>query len=350
MNSIEWIHGKVRFIDQTRLPNEEVFVETDDLAVLAEAIRTLKVRGAPALGIAAAYGILLGTQHLRTEDSKEFIAGFEHSASIIAETRPTAKNLFGALERMRSVCRLMINKGVGEIKNALAAEAIAVHREDAEMCAAIGIHGASLVPDPATILTHCNTGSLATGGEGTAQSVITTAFGQGKKISVYADETRPLLQGARLTAWELQKRGIPVTVIVDNTAAFVMARKKIDLVIVGADRIAANGDVANKVGTYNVAVIAKEHGVPFYVAAPGSTIDFAMPDGASIPIEERGAREVTEWFGTRTVPVGVPVYSPAFDVTPHSFITAIVTERGILYPPYERSISAAFPGATRENA
>ncbi len=350
MKSIEWIHGRVRFIDQTRLPAEEVFVETESLDVLAEAIRTLKVRGAPALGVAAAYAILLGTQHFQEEDPQKFSAEFERSAAIIAQTRPTAKNLFWALERMRSVCRLKITDKTAEIKKALLAEAIAIHREDAEMCAAIGTHGASLVPDPAVILTHCNTGSLATGGEGTAQAVITTAAAQGKKISVYADETRPLLQGARLTAWELQKRGIKVTVIVDNTAAFVMARKKIDLVIVGADRIAANGDIANKVGTYSVAILAKEHGIPFYVAAPGSTIDLGLPDGSSIPIEERDPREVTEGFGVRTVPVGVEVYSPAFDVTPHSYVTAIVTEKGILYPPFENTIASAFRNGERSIA
>jgi methylthioribose-1-phosphate isomerase len=348
MKSIEWISGKVRFIDQTRLPIEEFFVETDDLAVLAEAIRMLRVRGAPALGIAAAYGIVLGTQHFHSASPKEFTMAFERSAAMIAQTRPTAKNLFWAVERMRAVCRLKVNNSVAEIKQALLAEAIEIHREDAEMCVAIGKNGAALVPDGATILTHCNTGALATGGEGTAQSVITTAAAQGKKISVYVDETRPLLQGARLTAWELQKLGIRVTVIVDNTAAFVMARKRIDLVIVGADRIAANGDVANKVGTYNLAVIAKEHAVPFYVAAPTSTIDLSVEDGASIPIEERDVREVTEGFGRRTVPVGVDVYSPAFDVTPHSLLTAIVTERGILYPPFEKSVSTTFQRANAQ--
>ncbi len=350
MKSIEWIHGKVRFIDQTRLPNEEVFVETESLDVLAEAIRTLKIRGAPALGVAAAYGILLGTQHFHEDTLQKFYSEFERTAEIIAQTRPTAKNLFWALERMRSVCRLKINGKVEEVKNALLAEALAIHREDAEMCLAIGMHGASLVPNQAIILTHCNTGSLATGGEGTAQAVITTAAAQGKKIEVYADETRPLLQGARLTAWELQKRGIRVTVIVDNTAAFVMARKKIDLVIVGADRIAANGDIANKVGTYNVAIIAKEHGIPFYVAAPGSTIDLDLANGASIPIEERDPHEVTEGFGVRTVPAGVEVYSPAFDVTPHSYVTAIVTEKGILYPPFEKTIASMFQNRDRSFA
>lgn len=341
MKSIEWINGKVRFIDQTVLPIEEKFVETDDLEVLAEAIRFLKVRGAPALGIAAAYGILLGTQHAHSATPQELSDTLERSALLLGRTRPTAHNLFWALERMRSVCRLNMHRSVGEIKKALFNEAMHIHREDAEMCTAIGRYGAELVPDPAVVLTHCNTGALATGGDGTAQAIITTAFDQGKKISVYVDETRPLLQGARLTAWELQKRGLPVTVIADNTAAFVMARKHVDLVVVGADRIALNGDTANKVGTYNAAIVAKEHGVPFYVAAPTSTIDTSLTDGGEIPIEERDPRELTEGFGRRTVPQGVKVYSPAFDVTPQSFITAIVTEEGILYPPFSASIRSA---------
>jgi methylthioribose-1-phosphate isomerase len=341
MKSIEWIDGKVRFIDQTKLPTEEIFIETDDLAVLSDAIQTLKIRGAPALGVAAAYGIVLATQHLHTETLQEFSDAVERSASQIAHTRPTARNLFWALERMRSVCRLNKQESVAQIHQRLLDEALAIHREDREMCAAIGKYGGEVVPDPAVILTHCNTGALATGGEGTAQSIITTAFEQGKKISVYVDETRPLLQGARLTTWELQKKGIPVTLITDNTAAFVMARKKIDLVVVGADRIAANGDVVNKVGTYNVAIIAKEHGVPFYVAAPTSTIDPGTEHGGLIPIEEREPIEVTEGFGRRTAPEGTNVYSPAFDVTPHSLITAIVTERGILRPPFFDSIRSA---------
>ena len=341
MKSIEWKDDRVRFIDQTRLPSEEVYVETDDLEVLAEAIRSLRIRGAPALGVAAAYGILLGIRKPRSNEPREFTALLERTALTIGRTRPTAKNLFWALERMRGVCRLTIEKGVEETRRALVAEALAIHREDAEMCDAIGRHGASLVPDPAVIVTHCNTGSLATGGEGTAQSIITTAAAAGKKVSVYADETRPLLQGARLTVWELQKKGIPVTLIVDNTAAVVMATKRVDLVVVGADRIAANGDVANKVGTYGLALVAKAHGVPFYVAAPSSTIDGSLPDGSGIPIEERNAEEVTEGFGKRTAPAGVNVFAPAFDVTPSSLVTAIVTEKGILRPPFDRAIGDA---------
>ncbi len=338
MKSIEWIGGKVRFIDQTQLPTNEIFVETDDLAVLVGAIRTLKIRGAPALGVAAAYGVLLGTLRFHYGTSAELYAAVQLAASAIAQTRPTAKNLFWALERMRSACRLNLHESVERIKQALLNEALGIHTEDERMCAAIGRNGAPLVPDLSAILTHCNTGALATGGDGTAQSIITTAFNDGKSVSVYADETRPLLQGARLTAWELQKHGIKVTVITDNAAAVVMAMKKIDLVLVGADRIAANGDTANKVGTYNVAIIAKEHGIPFYVAAPTSTFDLSIPDGSMIPIEERDPKEVSEGFGRRTVPEGVEVFSPAFDVTPSAYISAIVTERGILRPPYEAAI------------
>ena len=342
MKSIEWIGGKVRFIDQTKLPTDEIFVETDDLAVLADAIRTLKVRGAPALGIAAAYGVVLAAQRFQSGTSQELYDVVQHAASTIAQTRPTAKNLFWALERMRSVCRLNLHESVERIKRILLDEALRIHAEDAQMCTAIGKYGASLVPNHSTILTHCNTGALATGGDGTAQSIITTAFEQGKSVSVYADETRPLLQGARLTAWELQKRGIDVTVITDNAAAIVMAMKKIDLVVVGADRIAANGDTANKVGTYNAAIIAREHGIPFYVAAPTSTFDNSIADGTLIQIEERDPNEVSKGFGRQTVPEGVRIYSPAFDVTPHSYITAIVTERGILRPPFSESIRAVF--------
>ena len=338
MKSIEWIGGKVRFIDQTKLPSEEITVETDDQAVLTEAIRSLRIRGAPALGVAAAYGIILGTQHTLSTDAPNFNEAFDRAGREIEQTRPTARNLFWAVERMRSVLRLSIHRGVEEAKRVLLEEAVRIHREDEEMCAAIGRHGASLVPDPATILTHCNTGALATGGEGTAQSIITTAFAVGKKIAVYVDETRPLLQGARLTAWELQKKNIPVTLITDSTAAVVMARRHVDLVVVGADRIAANGDVANKVGTYSLAVIAREHGVPFYVAAPSSTIDISLPSGIEIPIEERSEEEVTSGFGKRTAPQGVTVFSPAFDVTPNAFISAIVTERGILRSPFETAI------------
>ncbi len=339
IRSIEWIGSGVRFIDQTKLPIEEVYVETDQLSVLAEAITSLKIRGAPALGVAAAYGIVLGVKNSVQSDRGRLEKDFERAAALIKTTRPTAVNLFWAVERMRGVLHRNQEYSVREIVGLLLLEAKAIHREDEEMCAAIGRFGNELVPQRAAILTHCNTGALATGGEGTAQAIITTAAAQGKNISVFADETRPLLQGARLTAWELQKHGIDVTLITDNTAAFVMKRKKIDLVVVGADRIAANGDTANKIGTYNVAIIAKEHDVPFYVAAPTSTIDSSLLNGEMIPIEERQANEVTEGFGKRTAPYDVRVFNPAFDVTPNEFISAIVTEHGIVRPPYVVSIS-----------
>ncbi|HTY10648.1 MAG TPA: S-methyl-5-thioribose-1-phosphate isomerase [Bacteroidota bacterium] len=338
MKSIEWIGGRVRFIDQTKLPTEECYIETDSLSILAEAIRSLKVRGAPALGVAAAYGVVLGVQSSHPRSSQQLSETVEHAAAAIAQTRPTAKNLFWALERMRSVCRLNLHESVEGLQKRLLDEALRIHEEDREMCAAIGRHGAALVPDEAAILTHCNTGALATGGSGTAQSIITTAFDQGKKILVFADETRPLLQGARLTAYELQKYGINVTVITDNAAAVVMAKKSIDLVVVGADRIAANGDTANKVGTYNLAIIAKEHHIPFYVAAPTSTIDASVADGSRIPIEERDPKEVSDGFGRRTAPEGARIYSPAFDVTPHRYLSAIITERGVLRPPFGEAI------------
>ncbi len=338
IRSIEWIGSGVRFIDQTKLPTEEVYVETHELSVLAEAIASLRIRGAPALGIAAAYGIVLGLNNSVEVTGEKLRSDFEKAASLITSTRPTAINLFWAVDRMRGVLHRSQQRSPRETIEQLLLEAKTIHREDEEMCAAIGRFGAELVPQQATILTHCNTGALATGGEGTAQAIITTAAAQGKNISVFADETRPLLQGARLTAWELQKHGINVTLITDNTAASVMKRKKVDLVVVGADRIAANGDTANKIGTYNVAIIAKEHVIPFYVAAPTSTIDSSLKNGEMIPVEERKAEEVTEGFGTRTAPYGVKVFNPAFDVTPNKYITAIVTEHGVIRPPYDVSI------------
>lgn len=339
IRSIEWIDSGVRFIDQTKLPTEEVYVTTDQLSVLSEAIASLRIRGAPALGIAAAYGIVLGVKNFVGTNYVELEKKFQESASLIKATRPTAVNLFWAVKRMREALHRSQHCSPQEIVDVLLREAKAIHTEDEETCSAIGRYGSELVPHNATILTHCNTGALATGGEGTAQSVITTAFFQGKNVSVFVDETRPLLQGARLTAWELQKRGITVTLITDNAAAFVMKKNKIDLIVVGADRIAANGDTANKIGTYNVGIIAKEHGVPFYVAAPTSTIDVSLVNGDMIPIEERQPNEVTDSFGKRTAPYDVRVFNPAFDVTPHELITAIITERGILRPPYSFSIS-----------
>jgi len=338
MKSIEWIGDRVRIIDQTRLPLQEVYIETSDYLVIADAIKMLKIRGAPAIGIAAAFGFALGARQFDGDSRKAFDGYLEKVSNDLLATRPTAVNLSWALRRMK--CLLLSNpdQSVERMKAMLLDEAKKVLAEDIERCRKIGHHGSELVPDPAGILTHCNTGALATGDHGTAQSVIVTAFERGKKIRVFVDETRPLLQGARLTAWELMKRNIKTTLITDNTAAFVMKKGWVNLVIVGADRIAVNGDVANKIGTYNLAVLAEKHHIPFYVAAPISSIDFELSSGDGIPIEERDPSEVTEGFGRRIAPQGVDVYSPAFDVTPHELVTAIVTEHGISRPPYDESI------------
>ena len=339
VRSIEWCGDSVRFLDQTKLPSEEIYTQADDYAVLAEAIRRLAIRGAPLIGITAAYGVALTAIRSREKQLQPLIKEIHRAIGELASTRPTAVNLFWALERMRKI--ISHSNDIEVLKKALVDEAIAIHREDEEMCKRIGENGAKLVPATATILTHCNTGALATGGEGTAQSVITTAVRNGKKIRVFADETRPLLQGARLTTWELMKNGIDVTLITDNTAGFLMRQNKIDLVITGSDRIATNGDAANKIGTYSIAVLAKHHGIPFYIAAPTSTIDPTLPSGDLIPIEERHDDELTNGFGRRTAPEDVKVYSPAFDVTPASLITAIITDRDVFYPPYH------FSAATR---
>jgi methylthioribose-1-phosphate isomerase len=332
IRSIEWLGSRVRLIDQTKLPLRELYLETADYRVVAEAIRTLGIRGAPAIGIAAAYGIALAGLASGACELGAFLADIRKASGELASTRPTAVNLFLALKRMDAVAAGA--PSADEARSLLVEEALSIHREDEAMCRLIGEHGAALVPDPAVILTHCNTGALATGGSGTAQSVITTARAQGKSIRVYADETRPALQGARLTAWELMRAGVDVTLITDGTAPFVMRRNRVDLVVVGADRIAANGDSANKVGTYALAVAARHHGIPFYIAAPTTTIDPELATGDLIPIEERSASEVTEGFGTRTAPEGVRVYAPAFDVTPAPLIAAIVTEAGVQRPPY----------------
>jgi len=325
-------------IDQTRLPLEEVYVETNDYLEIAEAIKKLRIRGAPAIGIAAAFGLALGARQFDDEDRKAFDQYLEKVSNDLSSTRPTAVNLSWALRRMKCVLQASPEHSVEQMKALLLDEAKKILAEDIEMCRRIGRHGSELVPDPAGILTHCNTGALATGDFGTAQSVIVTAHERGKKIRVFVDETRPLLQGARLTTWELMKRNIETTLITDNTAAFVMKKGWVDLVVVGADRIASNGDVANKIGTYNLAVLAEKHRIPFYVAAPISSIDFQLSSGEGIPIEERDPGEVTEGFGKRIAPQGVHVYSPAFDVTPHDLVTAIVTEHGISRPPYSKTI------------
>jgi len=330
---VEWVEGKVRLIDQTRLPQREVYLELGRYQEVAAAIKTMKVRGAPAIGIAAAYGLALGAQGIRAAGKEAFIKRFEAMAQTFAATRPTAVNLFWAIARMRRVAAA--GDDPARIKEALIAEAMRIDAENEAANRTLGRLGAELIEDGATILTHCNTGPLATGGYGTALGVIRAAHEQGKRLQVYATETRPLLQGARLTTWELQRLGIPVTLISDTMHGYFMSRCQISYVIVGADRIAANGDVANKVGTYPIAVLAMEHGVPFYVAAPTSTIDLSVPSGSEIPIEERRPEEVTHIRGMRIAPPGVPAANPAFDITPHYFISAIITEKGVLHEPYE---------------
>jgi len=319
-------------LDQTLLPVAERLLDCEDVETVAEAIESLRVRGAPAIGVAAAYGVALGAWHGRVfgNIARCVTVAIER----LARTRPTAVNLFWALDHMRGIMDSLEGSADDEVYRALVAAAHKIHLDDQELCRRMGEHGACLVPDKATILTHCNAGALATAGWGTALGVIYAAAEQGKDIHVYADETRPLMQGARLTSWELQRRGIHVTVICDVAAATVLRDHKVDCVITGADRIAANGDVANKIGTYGVAILAQAHNVPFYVAAPTSTVDLDLASGDLIPIEERAAGEITEGFGRRTVPEGVGVFNPAFDVTPNHLVSAIITEHGIARLPY----------------
>jgi len=333
---IEWIPdqpghfspGHIRLIDQTRLPTERITINTTSVQDMWTAIKTLQVRGAPAIGIAAAMATSAAIQTLEG-DTSHLLSCVAKTADFLATSRPTAVNLFWALDRMRRIAQENADLDPEAFKERLATEAVLIRDEDAAMCRAIGEHGASLLTDGSTVLTHCNAGALATSELGTALAPIYVATEQGKAVSVYADETRPLLQGARLTAWELQQAGIPVTLICDSMAAQVMKEGRIDIVFVGADRIAANGDAANKIGTYGVALLAKAHEIPFYVLAPTSTHDPQTPTGADIPIEERAREEITEGFGRQTAPDGVPVYAPAFDVTPAELITGFITERGI---------------------
>jgi methylthioribose-1-phosphate isomerase len=339
IQTLEWTESGVRFIDQTKLPTEETYVNCTTHEQVADVIRTMVVRGAPAIGVAAAMGIALGVQNSKAATADEMKPELDQICDIIGKTRPTAVNLFWAIRRMQDKFESLRTRPLTQIKQALIEEAQRMHAEDIAANQAMGRHGASLMPASGGVLTHCNAGALATCGYGTALGVIRAAVEQGKKIHVYADETRPFLQGSRLTAWELMKDGIPTTVISDNMAGAMMKQGKIGAVVVGADRIAANGDVANKIGTYTVAVLAKEHGIPFYVAAPFSTIDLATPDGGKIPIEQRNAREVTHIAGKQMVPDGVPVENPAFDVTPAKYVTAIITERGIARAPYGKSLS-----------
>jgi methylthioribose-1-phosphate isomerase len=329
---IEWLGDRVRILDQTRLPQEEVYLELDDYREVASAIAELKIRGAPAIGIAGAYAVALGAVQIKAATRDKFLEKLDGVIDAIAATRPTARNLFFALERCKKTADS--GKSTADIKKALVDEAMKIHRQEADATRRLSLFGAELIKDGWTVLTHCNTGPLATSGYGTALGVIITARSKGKNVRVLADETRPLLQGARLTTWELQKAGVPVTLITDNMAGYFMKTGKVDCVITGADRIAANGDAANKIGTYTLAVLARENKIPFYIAAPTSTIDPSLKTGDAIPIEERQPEEVTHVQGVPIAPEGVSAANPAFDVTPHKYITAILTEKGIIRPPY----------------
>jgi methylthioribose-1-phosphate isomerase len=350
--TIDWKDDAVIMIDQRKLPASEVYVTCRTAAEVAKAIKTMVIRGAPAIGVAAAMGIALGMRRSKATGTKQFATEFQKTCDLMAATRPTAVNLFWAIERMKKAFAEAAQGGcsVDELKQRLEAEARRIHDEDVQSCRTMGAFGASLVPETARILTHCNAGALATAGYGTALGVIRAAAEQGKRVAVLADETRPFLQGARLTAWELVKDGIDTTVITDNMSASMMRLGHVDLVVVGADRIAANGDVANKIGTYGVAVLAREHDIPFYVAAPLSTIDLNTPDGGHIPIEERNEREVTHVGSSRLTPQGARIRNPAFDVTPAKYVTAIVTERGIARAPYTESLAHLVHGAAAATA
>ncbi|MBI4266535.1 MAG: S-methyl-5-thioribose-1-phosphate isomerase [Acidobacteria bacterium] len=339
--TIECRDDAIVMIDQRKLPAAEVYVTCKTAPEVAKAIKTMVIRGAPAIGVAAAMGIALGMRRSKATGTRQFTTEFQKTCDLMAATRPTAVNLFWAIDRMKRAFADAAQGGgsVAEIAQRLEAEARRIHDEDVESCRSLGAHGAALVPESARILTHCNAGALATAGYGTALGVIRAAAAQGKRVAVLADETRPFLQGARLTAWELVRDGIDTTVITDNMAGAMMRLGSVDLVVVGADRIAANGDVANKVGTYSVAVLAKAHGIPFYVAAPISTVDLDTADGDRIPIEERSDREVTHVGASRLTPEGARVRNPAFDVTPAQYVTAIITERGIARPPYAESLA-----------
>ena len=338
VQTLQWTDSGVRFIDQTKLPTEEAYVTCKTYQQVADAIRNMVVRGAPAIGVAAAMGIALGIKNSKAETVGELKPEFDKICDAIGNTRPTAVNLFWAIRRMREKFEQLRVRPLPQLKQALIEEAQRMHAEDIAGNQAMGRHGATLMPASGGVLTHCNAGALATCGYGTALGVIRAAVEQGKKLHVYADETRPFLQGSRLTAWELMKDGIPTTVISDNMAGAMMKQGKIGAIVVGADRIAANGDVANKIGTYTLAVLAKEHGIPFYVAAPFSTVDLDTLDGNSIPIEQRNPREVTHIAGKQMVPDGTEVENPAFDVTPAKYVSAIVTEKGIARAPYGESL------------
>src|SRR6267142_684107 len=340
IQTLEWTDSGVRFIYQTKLPTEETYVTCTTYLQVADVIRNMVVRGAPAIGVSAAMGIALGVKNSKADNVADLKKDFDQICKVIGETRPTAVNLFWAIRRMQDKFEKLRIRPLAQMRQELIEESQRMHAEDIAANQAMGRHGATLMPASGGILTHCNAGALATAGYGTALGVIRAAVEQGEKIAVLADETRPFLQGARLTAWELLKDGIDTTVITDNMAGSMMRLGHVDLVVVGADRIAANGDVANKIGTYGVAVLAKEHGIPFYVAAPLSTIDLNTADGSHIPIEERSDREVTHVGPNRITPEGARIRNPAFDVTPAKFITAIITERGIARAPFHESLAA----------
>ena len=345
IRTLYWQDNAVVMIDQKALPLIERTITCRDHADVITAINDLTVRGAPAIGVAAAMGIALGAIQISSLSATDFQAEFERICDRFARTRPTARNLFWAIERMKGrFADLTAGQGasIEVIREALVAEAVKIGEEDVAINRRMGLNGRSLIQNGDRILTHCNAGALATAGYGTALGVIRAAWGEGKRVHVFVDETRPVLQGARLTAWELMKEGIPATLVTDSMAGFLMQQGKVDLVITGADRIAANGDTANKIGTYSLAVLAREHNVPFYIAAPRSTIDLSIPSGGDIPIEERNSDEITTVGGSRIAPVNMPVLNPAFDVTPHRYITAIITEAGLVRPPFAVNLSLLF--------
>jgi len=340
--TIEWKGDRVRILDQRRLPQEVRYLDCRDASSVAEAIRTMAIRGAPAIGVAAAMGIALAAKKARISSPRAFTRATEKVCLQMKETRPTAVNLFWAVDRMNRILGLVPTRGVEETRERLVKEALQILGEDIEVNRKIGTHGKKLIKNGDGVLTHCNAGALATGGYGTALGVIYAAWGEGKRFHVFVDETRPMLQGCRLTAWELVQEKIPATVITDNMAGVLMKEGKIDLVLVGADRIACNGDTANKIGTYGLAVLSKWHGLPFYVAAPTSTLDLTLASGLDIPIEQRDTKEVTHFRGSPITPRGVKAFNPAFDVTPHSMIHAIITEKGLIRKPFHKNFKKMF--------
>ncbi|MDY6854139.1 MAG: S-methyl-5-thioribose-1-phosphate isomerase [Thermodesulfobacteriota bacterium] len=338
--TVEWKGNSVVLIDQTKLPNEEVYIACKDYVSVANAIKELKVRGAPAIGVVAAMGVALGAKSINTENYDEFVIELEAICDILSKTRPTAVNLFWAIDKMMAVVKANKDLEVKDIVGLLEIEALKIYEDDIAINNQIGINGRAFIKDKDTILTHCNAGALATAGFGTALGVIRAAWQENKNLTVFADETRPFLQGARLTSWELMKENIPVILITDNMAGYFMQKNIVNLVIVGADRIAANGDVANKIGTYSVAVLARQHNIPFYVAAPVSTLDLTLKSGEEIPIEQRDETEVKQIRGVDIAPKNVKALNPAFDMTPNTFVTAIITERGVATQPYVKSLKA----------